>query len=299
VKKCVICGNEFFPKNKRQVTCSLECGREYKRYVQRERKRSKITKKELECEYCGKKFIPEGYRHLNTTKFCSRKCYNNYNYHKGPKPTQKKERRKAEPRDCEFCGTTFIPDISHNFARFCSADCNTKYHSKQRSEKRAVTREEYLKTPHECRKCKNTFVAATYGQIYCSEHCRNEMKKEKNRERYAKLPEAERRKIKDNKNRRFRLNGNWKKALERDGHKCVLCNEAKALAVHHLNANGERDKNNLRKEGDSRLENLITLCSQCHKDIHGIFLIFENEEWTVRSNIFKKLNLAGTIKISE
>lgn len=56
-----------------------------------------------------------------------------------------------------------------------------------------------------------------------------------------------------------RIKGNKlrKQILIRDNHRCVLCGCEEDLEVHHMQA--------LVYEGKSTEENLITLCSECHK----------------------------------
>jgi 5-methylcytosine-specific restriction endonuclease McrA len=46
-----------------------------------------------------------------------------------------------------------------------------------------------------------------------------------------------------------------KEVFKRDGWRCQICGTEDDLTVHHL------------KEGDV-LENLITVCKQCHSDLH-------------------------------
>lgn len=48
-------------------------------------------------------------------------------------------------------------------------------------------------------------------------------------------------------------------ALERDGHKCQECGTEDDLQVHHL-AYG--------KAGDDLLDDLVTLCEDCHSQRH-------------------------------
>jgi 5-methylcytosine-specific restriction endonuclease McrA len=48
--------------------------------------------------------------------------------------------------------------------------------------------------------------------------------------------------------------------LERDGWRCQYCGSSDRLEVHHLRSRGRR--------GDDTGENLITLCADCHSDIH-------------------------------
>lgn len=48
-----------------------------------------------------------------------------------------------------------------------------------------------------------------------------------------------------------------KKILKRDDYQCVLCKSTEDLEVHHMKA--------LYYKGKSTEENLITLCSECHR----------------------------------
>ena len=297
MNKCKICGKEFMPKSKRHVTCSPECSERNGYLSTLEKKRRSIIKKEIECQYCGKIFVKEGYRNQTTTKFCSRKCYYNFNYYKGKKPVPSKEVKYAEPRLCDNCGKEFTPDVKHKYSRFCSSKCSYKLYDKIRAEKRKQKRELELSIPRKCPQCKQDFIATAYVQKYCSVECRQKNKSERMNERYAALPKATKVKLNNKKRDKFKLDGNWRKALDRDGNKCVLCGKTEKLEVHHLDGEGERDKDKRRKANDTSLENLMTLCSSCHKDMHGIFLIYKNDEWTLRSDIFDKLKLTGTIKI--
>jgi 5-methylcytosine-specific restriction endonuclease McrA len=49
--------------------------------------------------------------------------------------------------------------------------------------------------------------------------------------------------------------------LERDGWRCQVCGSLANLEVHHIMPRS--------KLGDEAEENLITLCSQCHRKIHS------------------------------
>jgi 5-methylcytosine-specific restriction endonuclease McrA len=48
--------------------------------------------------------------------------------------------------------------------------------------------------------------------------------------------------------------------LERDGWRCQHCGSAERLQVHHMRLRS--------RLGDDIDENLITLCADCHSDIH-------------------------------
>ena len=64
---------------------------------------------------------------------------------------------------------------------------------------------------------------------------------------------------------RLRLNPNsYRKlhteVLQRDGWRCQYCGSSSRLQVHHIRSRG--------RLGDDTDENLITLCADCHSDIH-------------------------------
>jgi 5-methylcytosine-specific restriction endonuclease McrA len=48
--------------------------------------------------------------------------------------------------------------------------------------------------------------------------------------------------------------------LQRDGWRCQNCGRPDRLQVHHIRSRG--------RLGDDAGENLITLCADCHGDIH-------------------------------
>ncbi len=48
----------------------------------------------------------------------------------------------------------------------------------------------------------------------------------------------------------------------RDGYQCALCGSTKYLQIHHIERRGAGGSNDAR--------NLITLCSTCHGEAHGV-----------------------------
>ena len=62
-----------------------------------------------------------------------------------------------------------------------------------------------------------------------------------------------------------RYDKNRERALKRDHYKCQLCRSGKGLHVHHIDGRDERYYNG---ESNHALDNLITLCAKCHKEIH-------------------------------
>lgn len=68
----------------------------------------------------------------------------------------------------------------------------------------------------------------------------------------------------DAKYKKYLGSNEWKnirnKRLERDGFKCVCCGAAANLEVHHTTYD---------RIGNENIEDLITLCKDCHKAIHN------------------------------
>lgn len=53
-----------------------------------------------------------------------------------------------------------------------------------------------------------------------------------------------------------------KKIYRRDGWRCALCDNSTGIQIHHVIPRG--------KGGSNHEHNLITLCSTCHGQVHGI-----------------------------
>ena len=52
-----------------------------------------------------------------------------------------------------------------------------------------------------------------------------------------------------------------KEVYRRDGYRCALCSSGYPLQIHHAIPRG--------KGGSDFIENLVTLCSTCHAQVHG------------------------------
>ena len=52
-----------------------------------------------------------------------------------------------------------------------------------------------------------------------------------------------------------------RQVLQRDGWRCQVCGSSANLQVHHILLRSQ--------SGDDIVENLITLCSECHDQIHS------------------------------
>ena len=56
-----------------------------------------------------------------------------------------------------------------------------------------------------------------------------------------------------------------KAVYRRDGYRCALCDSTKYIQIHHCVPRG--------KGGTNSIQNLITLCSDCHAMAHGAAVV--------------------------
>ncbi len=145
-------------------------------------------------------------------------------------------------------------------------------------------------TPIKCHWCGKDFVPhrlIRYKAKYCSVECKSKGVYRNRKKFYALHPEYNKRRTPYFRElrKKQKWGGNWWGGLERDGHKCRICGSARKIQVHHLDNEGEKHANN------HAMGNLLTVCGQCHKDIHGISLIQLNGEWRLTGRIFSKLRL--------
>ena len=95
------------------------------------------------------------------------------------------------------------------------------------------------------------------------------------------------------KNQLWRRTKAWRiakrKAIKRDGGKCVICGSNKHLQVHHKN------DASFHPEQVFKLNNLVTLCAKCHRNFHTNFkksfkekcTVYDWKNFVVLTNYFK------------
>jgi len=143
-----------------------------------------------------------------------------------------------------------------------------------------------------CKNCGKEFITKANKRIYCIDcskllraktyrdyYCRNQ---EKVRERlriyylnnrdkfkiwrknaYEKQKEKFGQNISKLISEQERFGGNRIKALKRDNYICQLCGSKDKILVHHEDETGRSSKTH-----NNNLDNLITLCRNCHTKIH-------------------------------
>jgi predicted nucleic acid-binding Zn ribbon protein len=231
------------------------------------------------CEACGKEFNA----FFTFQKYCSHKCGNTHLY---------KRKLEGITRKCIVCGNEFQPRGKAQI--MCSDECrNVRY-------------------KNQCIGCGKTYYSKT-KTIYCSRRCRCALLKKdkgptsprrknnksinKSAKKRAKiltntvLPEiAQRtgvmRATISNRTLDIWLLGPMPKKLrdailERDGYKCYICGKTTELHVHHIIRRSQG--------GEHKPENLITLCSSCHRTIESC-----SEEVAVLKCVKRALKNIGT-----
>lgn len=257
--KCVIC-DERFVTNTIFKTCSDECLKYYKSF--KTKKSTKIYIKN--CDTCGKLFTG----HSPQSRFCR----NNICSHVG-------KVSKIHIKNCEVCGELFTSRQPHG--KSCKKNgCMKKAPYIGKSSKI------YIKN---CEVCGELFISRQPNILSCSDDCeisrikiryqqyRQKYKNNKNEKNKNTISECERRvinkveelieKATDTRNWSeidyFNIGGFNDKlkdmVKDRDDYRCQICGFESFLEVHHIVP---------RKFGGSHsLENLITLCTSCHRAV--------------------------------
>jgi len=219
-----MCGKQFESEHGAKY-CSDACKLETEEQKRKEQYQNKKPEKESKiCGFCSNEFIPKG---RSDTVYCSPKCQ-----------TDAKARRKnieLTERICVVCGTKFMPVQNKQIC--CSKECVQRNHYEKNKEKRKQQAKEWRQNNLE--RVKEL----------------DRRKRERNKELYKQ--------ISDKHHDETRFGGNRQNALERDGHKCVICGATENLAVHHKDESGQTDNPN------NNLDNLITICSGCHTKLHN------------------------------
>jgi ribosomal protein S14 len=107
------------------------------------------------------------------------------------------------------------------------------------------TREQAGKKPYiiTCSRCGKKLNASSRRLRLCGSCWRESLPKGKGRKNYA------------------RLNKNRPEVFKRDSYRCQCCGDYKKLTIHHLDCDFRNNDMN----------NLITLCDQCHHSLHKKF----------------------------
>lgn len=232
------------------------------------------------CPYCGRDFFQVKENHI----FCSVKCgtAHDYQLNKEKYESIRRSKRPVYDKQCKECGQPY--QTTNNVKIFCSNECKIKNNNSLRPRSCHEIRE--------CPVCKKIFKPmqkSGTGRKYCTIKCRQAAWSVRSRviSREANFKN----KIKT------KWNGNWYKALQRDDFTCQVCGRKKTpydkttarryiLEVHHRDGSGEKESKN------HSLDNLMTLCAECHREFHTkVNLIFKDGEYYISGKVFDILGL--------
>lgn len=295
--KCWECGKKFETEYESKRYCSEKCKRKSAR-----KRREHISKEKNEnigkCKECGKRFKKNG----GSQKFCSDFCreIHSKKQRRKQKKKQKKELKASIIVTCSYCRRLF--ETSNPGEKYCSLECreNSK---QQQSEMTVVTclvcnktfkpskaEKQYcspecrekgmLKYEHKCSVCGKVFKSKSSNSKTCSKECLKEhikrLNKNKNKNSSDAIEFMIRSKVTSIINKSLEQGESFRnssinywnipfndsikeKILERDGYECNVCGRKTNLQIHHIVK---------RSWGGSHTEdNLITLCSKCHRSI--------------------------------
>lgn len=219
------------------------------------------------CEHCGKKFTTK----VKNGKYCSDGCKNiTYNLGKSC---------KIYYHTCEKCGKEFITPQKNG--RFCSSECKNNY--KQQNKKDVKT---YTKI---CKHCGKYFSTNLANQVFCCKNCQCNHYKEQYKQQTKKvninftkdnykecisvivkylIEEGIRGRdtcdISKYYNHGVLTDKLRKDVKTRDNYQCSICGKTTNLEVHHIIK--------VKHGGTNEMDNLITLCTSCHRAIDTLNL---------------------------
>jgi len=207
------------------------------------------------CLLCHNKINKGDLYALNRYKHCCLKCCQKYMIRN--EGEQKKQPRKIIK--CKSC---------HQKAEHCAhglcLKCYTKYYKKNYPERVKAARIKWYQ--------KNPTYKKNYDQNNKEKHrqyqaMRKERAKLLGNSEYLENLRKHYKKMNDSR----RYDGNKPIVLLRDNNQCQICGAKEKLVIHHIDGNNFRDSS--RRKIDNSLENLITLCSRCHRALHGYIYI--------------------------
>ena len=186
----------------------------------------------VQCDTCGND-IRKHHTRVGKNNFCNRNCY--LEFHSV----------KKEIKNCEMCGTDFEVENKRNSNRFCSRGCYDAYHNIQNKSRTCPT-------------CGEDFIAKSSEDKYCCWECYNN-------DRH--MPEGEDhwnwQGGKSEEHRNSNKSKRWRLAVyKKDNYSCQKCGCKEKLNAHHIYSWAHYE--DLRYD----INNGITLCEDCHKNIH-------------------------------
>jgi len=208
-----------------------------------------LSYKTRECKECGGEFevhIAWLRKETKTGKFCSKKC---------------KHKHGRSTVECDVCGDKFTKQ-KHRSTRFCSRECAYEGIHDADTQECVICGDEY----------RTGGPAKADSRVTCSRECHSEWLTG----RYTGEDNWSWKGGYENY-----YGDNWteqrQKARERDNFECQACgmdesDYPRELSVHHITPVRKYDQ----PEDANELDNLITMCEQCHGRWEGLYLRPDN-----------------------
>lgn len=166
--ECEECSQSFEPRNggKKQKYCSGACRRQVALRNLKNRQALALSQRleKLFCRQCGEKIYYKGCGAIPI--FCTEKCKTKFHNTKNRRglPSLKLN----QPKDCEFCGKTFMP--KKRDAKYCpDSYCPQKAYERRKELGEVITRSFDVV----CDGCGTKFVAKKANGRWCSKLCAN------------------------------------------------------------------------------------------------------------------------------
>jgi len=255
------------PDNKELTECPT-CGRDdfvsnsgMKVHHAQKHGESLVKQVTLSCDICGEEYSKPHWRvDENTTDVCSQDCFNKF---------QANVHKKHYTKECEICGTEF-DTIPSQPKKTCSKACEKKLRSQNQKGKN-----NYFwrggKDVKQCEQCGDSYRVdpnEADGSRFCTENCHHAWMSENQVGENAPNWKG---------GGRLYYGSDWEaKANEcrkRDEFKCQDCGTdeselPKSLHVHHIIPLRQFDD----VEEANKLNNLVSLCPDCHQKWEGLYL---------------------------
>jgi len=285
---CEFCGKEVtkgrseYKKSKRHF-CGHECyvkatkGKNHYNYVG-------LT---IQCDYCGENVDTNQFK-LNTYKnhFCNMKCHDKYRKEFGPKGKDHPIYKSIQV-ECSNCGKKLqrVPyDIKRSDFLYCDRKCmieHRKLVDYYKGEGNANWRGGNIEV--ECAICGKKMYrkqcrVRNHNWFVCSPKCRGEYIAKYMRGENSYNWDGGKTEL-NHGIRTIAKYKDWRKAVyERDGYVCKICERDSNLVAHHIHpVDSILKENNITSKEEAivceilwDVNNGVTFCVECHKDIHAM-----------------------------
>jgi len=231
-----------------------------------------------ECATCGKIYNVKK-NQAEESSFCSSECKNKWQQEAFSGEGNPSYKGKVDV-ECEYCENDYPvwPAVEEN-TRFCSMDCKANWQSENRRSQDHPNYNGGLTTVI-CEHCGGEYKekpSRVERTTFCSQECHDEYRRVHGTMAGENSPHWKGGKI-------GYYGPNWhqkrEQALERDSHTCQDCGVSDDLHVHHIRKIRQyKDMYGTPEwyEKANELDNLLTLCQDCHRKWEGIPLRFQTD----------------------